>query len=80
MKIRFVRHFLMTLALACASTVFALTSPKEHFGFAIGDDFHLATYTQTEAYFKKITAESDRLKLVDIGQTEEGRTQWMVIA
>lgn len=57
-----------------------LTSPKEHFGFAIGDDYHLATYTQTEAYFKKLAAQSDRLRLVDIGRTEEGRTQWMVIA
>ena len=29
-----------------------IPTPKEHFGFAIGDDYHLATYTQTEAYFK----------------------------
>ncbi|MCX6955743.1 MAG: M14 family metallopeptidase [Verrucomicrobia bacterium] len=56
-----------------------LPSPKEHFGFAIGDDYHLATYTQAEAYFKKLAAASDRLRLVDTGKTEEGRTQWMVI-
>eukprot|EP01035_Chromulina_nebulosa_P066291 gene66291-90728_t len=56
-----------------------LPTPKSHFGFAIGDDYHLATYTQTEAYFKKLAAASDRLKLVDIGKTEEGRTQWMVV-
>ena len=56
-----------------------VTSPKEHFGFAIGDDYRLANYTQTEAYFKKIAAESPRTKLVDIGRTEEGRTQWMMI-
>jgi hypothetical protein len=58
----------------------ALTSPKEHFGFAIGDDYHLANYTQTEAYFKKLAAQSDRLRLVDMGRTEEGRSQWMVVA
>jgi hypothetical protein len=57
----------------------AVTSPKEHFGFAIGDDYQLATYTQTEAYFKKLAAESPRVKLVDMGQTEEGRTQWMLV-
>ena len=62
-----------------APFAFALTSPKEHFGFNLGDDYQLATYTQTEAYFKKLASESDRLKLVDIGQTEEGRRQWMVI-
>ncbi len=69
---------LFTSALALAATA-PLPSPKDHFGFAIGDDYHLATYTQTEAYFKKLTAASDRLKLVDIGKTEEGRTQWMVV-
>ena len=57
----------------------AVTSPKEHFGFTIGDDRHLATWTQTEAYFKKLAAESDRLKLVEIGRTEEGRKQYMLI-
>jgi hypothetical protein len=66
-------------ASAPSATAAPLPSPKEHFGFAIGDDYHLATYTQAEAYFKKLAAASDRLKLVDIGQTEEGRTQWMVI-
>lgn len=56
----------------------AIPTPKEHFGFAIGDDYHLATYTQTEAYFKKL-AVSDRVKLTDIGLTEEGRHQYMLI-
>ncbi len=56
-----------------------VTSPKEHFGFHIGDDYQLATYTQTEAYFKKLAAESDRVRLVDMGQTEENRTQWMLV-
>jgi hypothetical protein len=57
----------------------SLPSPKEHFGFNIGDNYRLATYTQTEAYFKKIAALSDRVKLVDIGKTEEGRSQYMLI-
>lgn len=56
----------------------AVPTPKEHFGFNIGDDYKLATYTQTEAYFKKLSA-SDRTKLVDIGLTEEGRHQYMLI-
>jgi len=55
-----------------------LPTPKEHFGFSIGDDYNLATYTQTEAYFRKLAA-SDRVKLVDIGLTEEGRHQLMLI-
>ncbi|MEZ0542225.1 M14 family metallopeptidase [Fibrella arboris] len=53
-------------------------TPKEHFGFTIGDDYQLATYTQTEAYFKKL-ATSPRTKLTSIGKTEEGRDQFMMI-
>ncbi|MBS1488347.1 MAG: peptidase [Bacteroidetes bacterium] len=56
----------------------SIPTPKEHFGFNIGDDYMLATYTQTEAYFKKL-ATSDRVKLVDIGLTEEGRHQYQLI-
>ena len=63
-------------SLACGAGV---PSPREYFGFAIGDDYHLANYTQTEAYFRKIAASSERARLVDIGRTEEGRTQWMMI-
>ena len=56
-----------------------ITTPKEQFGFAIGDDYVLANYTQIETYWKKLDAESDRISLVDIGRSEEGRTQWMAI-
>jgi hypothetical protein len=57
----------------------AVTSPAAQFGAAIGDDYFLATYTQLEAYWKTLDRESDRVQLVDIGRTEEGRTQWMAI-
>src|SRR5262245_1773590 len=67
------------LAFFSATLAAKITSPKEHFGFAIGDDYHLATYTQSEAYFRKLAVESDRVRLVDIGKTEEGRTHWMLI-
>jgi hypothetical protein len=78
---RLLLRFVSLFALSLCTAAFAakVTSPKEHFGFAIGDDYHLATYTQTEAYFKKIAGESDRVRLVDMGKTEEGRTQWMVV-
>lgn len=75
------------LKIACFSTAMFFSAqlfaqaptPKEHFGFNIGDDYNLANYTQTEAYFKKIANASDRVKLVDIGKTEEGRSQYMLI-
>jgi hypothetical protein len=56
-----------------------ITSPKEQFGHNMGDDYFLATYTQFEGYVKKLAQESDRMKLVDIGRSEEGRTQYMAV-
>lgn len=68
--------FVFTTVLSRAQSI---PTPKEHFGFNIGDDYQLTTYTQAEAYFKKLDAASERVKLVDMGLTEEGRTQWMLI-
>ena len=56
-----------------------VTSPKEQFGFAIGDDYQLVNYTQLVAYWKKLDAESDRMTLVEIGRTAEGRPMVMAI-
>jgi len=56
-----------------------VSHPKSHFGFNIGDDYQLANYTQTEAYFKKLAQQSNRVKLQVIGKTEEGRDQIMLI-
>ncbi len=64
-----------TTAIADAQRI---PTPKEHFGHNIGDDYFLADYTQAEAYLK-ILAESDRVQLVDIGKTEWGRTQYMMV-
>ena len=56
-----------------------LTSPREQLGWNVGDDYRLATYTQLTAYWQKLDTESDRLRLVSIGKTAEGRDQWMMI-
>jgi hypothetical protein len=56
-----------------------IPTPLSHFGFTIGDNYQLANYTQTAAYFSKLAAASDRVRLVTIGQTEEGRDQLMLI-
>lgn len=56
-----------------------IITPKEHFGFNIGDDYHLANFSQTEAYFKKLAQQSDRILYQVIGKTEEGRDQPMLI-
>jgi hypothetical protein len=70
------------LALLLAPGAFAdgkLTSPKEQFGWNIGDDYRLATYTQFQAYWRKLDQESDRMKVEVMGKTAEGRDQLMAI-
>jgi len=56
-----------------------VTTPSQQFGAAVGDDYFLANYTQLEEYWKTLDRQSDRMQLVDIGQTEEGRSQWMAV-
>ena len=56
-----------------------ITTPKEHLGFNLGDDYCLANYTQLQSYWAKLEKQSNRLKLVEIGKTEEGRPQLMGI-
>lgn len=77
------RRLLLSLAIIICSqlnlSAQGITSPKEHFGFSIGDNYHLATFTQTEAYLKKIAATSNKVKLQTIGKTEEGRNHYMMI-
>lgn len=71
---------LLSLCLAAsASAQTKITSPKEQFGHNMGDDYFLATYSQFETYVKKLATESDRIKLVSIGKSEEGREQYMAI-
>src|SRR5262245_8309542 len=56
-----------------------VTSPKEQFGWDIGDDYRLVNYTQYAEYLKKLDQQSDRLTVVEIGKTEEGRPELTAI-
>lgn len=69
----------ISLFLGTSTKAQHIPSPKEHFGFQIGDDYHLANYTQTEAYFKKLAAVSDRVIMEWAGETSEGRDQYLLI-
>ena len=56
-----------------------ITSPKDQFGWAVGDDYRLVNYTQYTDYLKKLQAQSERMIVTDIGKTEEGRTEYTAI-
>ena len=78
MRIRFTILFLF-LSFSFQSIAQEVPTPKSHFGFDIGDDYQLANFTETEAYFEKVAEASDRVRMVSIGQTEYGREQPMMI-
>ena len=67
------------LAAASVQTQTSITSPEEQFGFNLGDDYQLASYAQLSEYWNKLERESDRMQLVEIGQTAEGRPHLMAI-
>ncbi len=69
----------LALGLAVVPAQSKLTSPRDQFGFAIGDDYQLVNYTQYEAYLKKLDQESDRLQVVEMGKSAEGRTMHLAI-
>ncbi len=55
----------------------AVPTPASVIGFEPGADFKLATYEQSIEYFRRLEQASDRIRLVDVGKTSEGR-DWFV--
>ena len=66
-------------ALAAPSAQTRITTPKQAFGFELGDDYQLANYKQIAAYWRTLDAESDRMVVQEIGKTAEGRPHLMAI-
>ncbi len=56
-----------------------LPSPAEAFPTEPGSDYYLANYDAYEKYLKTLAAQSDRMKLIDIGKSAEGRTMWTAV-
>src|SRR5215471_140180 len=87
MRVRRFRAVMLAVAMAtiaasvpsAQSKTPAITSPKQFFGFNIGDDYQLATYDQFVEYCQKLDKESNRMQVVEIGKTEEGRPQLAAI-
>jgi len=70
---------ILALAAAPGLSQNKITTPKEHFGFNAGDDYHLANNTQYAEYLKKISLESDRVSIKGIGISAEGNPMYMAI-
>ena len=57
----------------------SLPTPESVLGHKPGDDFFLASYDESLDYFKKLAAASDKMKLVNVGKTSEGRDWFIAI-
>ncbi len=71
--------FLSVFSFFSVSASAQVTSPKEFFGFTPGDDYKLANYKQSFAYFKKIAPQTRRLKLFEVGQSAMGETMLLAV-
>ena len=70
------------LAAPAVQTQSTITPPQFTVGgktYTAGDDYFLANYTQLQEYLAKVDRESDRVKVVEIGKTAEGRPMLMAI-
>lgn len=52
-------------------------TPESVLGYKPGADFHLTTYEDSLAYFRKLAAASNRVKLVNVGKSTQGR-DWYI--
>src|SRR6266699_4966007 len=71
--------FAVLLLSATLAAQTKITTPREQFGFNIGDDYMLVNYTQYVDYLKKLDRQSDRLTLQEIGKSSEGRPMYLAI-
>ena len=70
---KFVLASLLLLSSQAAFGQSRITSPKEEFGHEIGEDYFLANYQQLLKYWDKLDKQSNRMRVVRIGTTAEGR-------
>ncbi|NDV42045.1 M14 family metallopeptidase [Flagellimonas sediminis] len=72
--------FSATMSLACALSMVAqnVPSPKDVYGFRVGDDYKLADYAQIEDYLTKLDNASNRVKKIEIGETVLGRKMYLL--
>jgi hypothetical protein len=72
----------MKLAAALFVSACALAqvpTPESALGHKPGDDFFLASYDQSLAYFQKLAQSTDRLKLAKVGKTTRGLDWYIAI-
>ena len=57
----------------------AIPTPESVLGFSVGADYKLATYDESIAYFQKLAAATNRIRLIDVGKTSTGHAWTLAI-
>ena len=70
---------LLSFSGSATATANKAPTPASVIGWEPCADYKLASYEQIADYYRKLDKASDRMKLVEIGKTEFGRTQLMAI-
>jgi zinc carboxypeptidase len=73
----FVAFLLLCVAPAFAGAQTTVPTPASVFGFPIGADSQLFTYDQSIAYFRRLAAASEHIRLIEVGKTSFGKP-WTV--
>src|SRR5579862_5336385 len=67
---------LLLVSLAAGAQV---PTPESVLGHKPGDDFYLASYDEALGYFQKLAQSTDKLKVVKVGKTTQGRDWYIAI-
>jgi hypothetical protein len=78
MRLRLVLTFAI-LAQALVLAQQAVPTPASIIGFEPGTEFKLANYEQTIEYFQRLDAASDRVRLLPMGTSTQGRTFYVAL-
>ena len=56
-----------------------IPTPESVLGYPVGADYKMATYEESIRYFQALAASSDRIKLIEVGKTSEGRRWYLAL-
>jgi len=68
---------LVALGVGDVRTHAQVPSPESVLGYQAGADFHLMSYDESLTYFRRLSEASDRVELMEVGRTSEGR-EWFI--
>ncbi|MEZ6035972.1 MAG: M14 family metallopeptidase [Planctomycetota bacterium] len=72
-------RFCSALLLLAAAAVAQVPDPVEFFGHEVGADRKLIGYTELSRYFHTVAETSERVRIVDIGETSYGQRSVMAV-